>query len=334
MNDKLQEIIIQYCEENKSEFLKYKQEDPTKDVLSYLTLVVDGGNTLENSLLMSNLADRVFDFLAPDLGNFIVDLGSHRTDYNNKSLDEIAKDENINYNLTPKIIRYYSDSYIKMSALNYLFFDKKPNFITLIDDRYLTTETDIKCSHCDQCLYVLIDCIDKKVIFKNKKRAEDCSSFPSSITLDFHVPSKKIVLVNDSRYLIEAERDDEYKYSVCSSYGRIRECEAYIEKGTPYFSLGSSIASVVNKDGVIHVNTDYMEDAIENLSLSLWGLFLWDYEMFQTHYEQKLLEEKDEDDDDGDLDDILGEKCVIELTSDKIQVEFDAINSTVKITEK
>lgn len=330
MNEQIKKIIFEFCQLNKVELLKYKIEGSHFTSWDYLSLIIDPdiGLRLENHPLMLELVDKVFEFLIPNEKELLIDLGDHETVYNGKTIYEVSQDDSINHQLTLENIKLNNAFKIKVSAFNILYFNTESMFFTLIDNRYFKTETEIKCERCDKFIYVKIDCKDQKIKITNDEEGFKCSTLKVKIKFDFDVPSKRIVFLENFEFLVEIKREDKYKHSISSSYGRIKECEAYLERKSPCFILKNKYLSFgKNKENKYVIsNLEFIEDNV----LCLGGnICLFDFENFQKE-KQKKYEEFSV----ADVEKELGQPLIIDLSSNVVEIEYDAVNETIKINEK
>lgn len=325
--NKIIQIIENFCNENNQFLMQFKQDD--FKIENCFDLSLENDEKLIDHSLFQNLFDDVINVLIKDPTQCIVDVGEHTSPYKNKSLKEIEGDINLKHNFTLDVLKEEISVNLFMSVFNHLYLNK-PIFFRLKEGRFFNIQQSLKCSHCDKTLYFILDVKESKFKVRNNNEKYKCNELPKKIKFDFDVPSRKLVFVNDSRCLIEKTREDEYSHSICSTYGKIRECEEYLKEKTPYFSLTSGCAYINQKNEVIQIELNEESDnnhTVGSIGLDLWGMFIWDLAHFNSKIKEYVSNE-------GDLEEEIGDVCIVSIGSNKVEIEYNPSLGTIVIKNK
>lgn len=156
------------------------------------------------------------------------------------------------------------------------------NFL-LKKNRLARLFSEQRCGSCETTLRFEFDYIKKE--FTLDESIKDCPCTEHKMKFSLEVPTKELVFVNDIRHAFRVERENQYKHSVNSVYGKILECEEYLKYNIAYISLRSGSVEILHSEKEKLVVIDpYQEEYYKPI------------EKNETYWD-------DEDDDDEDEDD-------------------------------
>lgn len=298
-----------------------------------------------NNPLIKKLINDVYDFIWGQYETSIrVKLDGHFEYLDGKTLYQINR-ANIGWEHIPftksNIISRISHS-VFYEMIHIAFFNNELYRMGIIRPRQPNKVadngfySDLKCPFCDKNIYVEYD--SEAFLFQ----IPECpvAKFGPNKVYNFsiNVPSKKLVFMNDITPLIDIERDDEYTVSVNSLLGLKRDCEMNVEHNIAKFQVGNTCPTIYQhfdeiiidpynigfpideETGDIIILTSYEDKG--SICTDLWAVYMTDYEQFIKYCHDKKMAPSDFD------------PVIVDITCDKVDVNYDFAESYVKITDK
>lgn len=240
IQEKVENEIKKFAKQHESEFLafpKYKDKGDAFDYMpDYLTRQkMKREEFPESQPLMKELSDKIFQLIfGDDMSKLTFDLKGHMKEIEGKSIKETSQKDFLWNRYSEKKLRDTIAHKVVFAVYFTLLNDKDLFLISdLMDNTFMNPIAAYHCPDCDESIYMDFNCITKK--FTLADHLKPCTKFKNIHQFKLKVPGRRIVLLNDSRKLLEVSRKDQYKISINSVLGKINECKAYQKHNVGYF---------------------------------------------------------------------------------------------------